>query len=225
MKRPLFSTRRWFFPLVWVVIGCGSTEPADLFYEDGIPMSEGSCDFYLMEEMTSCSGRIIAAPQDSALHVSIDTEVSYSCNPPMGGDHFPYWSLWGNWNTVVPRSYWVHTLEHGGVAVLYRCDEGCDAERSALQEVLDDIASEGVCSGTDGVKHRLLLTEDPLLPKNPMFAATAWGAAYTADCVEPEDLKKFITDRLGKAPEDTCAEGLYDPASETIMDPSAAHLN
>ncbi len=211
--------------LAFGVLNCESSPSDEPFYEGGVPMTEGSCDFYLMEEKSSCNGRIIAAPQESALHVSIDTEVAYTCNPPMGGDHFPYWSLWGSWNTSIPRSYWVHNLEHGGVAILYRCDDGCDSELAALQETLGEIAPESICSGTNGVEHRLILTEDPLLPESPMFAATAWGAAYTANCVQPEDLKEFILDRLGKAPEDTCAQGSYDPETETILDPSAAHLN
>ena len=39
------------------------------------------------------------------------------------------------------------------------------------------------------------------------LAAAAWGATYTASCVDEASLRAFAVAHLGRGPENTCADG------------------
>src|SRR5439155_25339824 len=107
---------------------------------------------------------------------------------------------------VVPRGHWVHNLEHGGVAVLYRCDGNCGPTRAALEAFVRSLPPEAACAGS-GVARRIVLTQDPLLAVP--VAAASWGWTYRARCVDAPSLTAFVLARTGHAPEDFCSEGSY----------------
>lgn len=143
-------------------------------------------------------------PPMPGVHVAEGTPISWNSNPPSSGTHFPVWAHWGVHTDVVPRGYYVHNLEHGGVALLYRCDGDCSAVRRDLEAIVRALPPEPACGGTG---RRVLLTEDPLL--DAPVAAAAWGYTYRAMCVDPVSLQSFILGRTGMAPEDLCADGDY----------------
>jgi len=68
-------------------------------------------------------------------HVALGTRVKYTFCPPASGPHYnqagvagPITArLYGPNELTVPQN-WIHNLEHGGMAVLYRCTGGatCD---------------------------------------------------------------------------------------------------
>src|SRR5262245_31883099 len=68
------------------------------------------------------------------LHVFEGTAVTYQNNPPASGPHYPVWLRYEEFSTALPRPYWVHNLEHGGVIFLYRPDAPA-AVVSALRDV------------------------------------------------------------------------------------------
>lgn len=134
----------------------------------------------------------------SAQHVPTCTDVTYATNPPSGGDHWPVWAAFKRYDKPVPREMYVHDLEHGVVALLYRCAGSCPDVEQALQRVLD--------GATDSCpKPRVLMTPDPDL-ETPI-AAAAWGATYTATCIDEASLAGFVKENIAKGPEDVCAEG------------------
>lgn len=141
-------------------------------------------------------------------HVPLDAGITWSTNPPSSGDHYDAWARWGIHREVVPRGYWVHNLEHGGVVVLYRCDGECDSVRDALESFVRGLRPEPECMGT-GVVRRILLTPDPLL--DVPVAAAAWGWTYRAYCVDVPSLEAFVYRLTGQGPENVCADGSYPP--------------
>jgi hypothetical protein len=155
-----------------------------------------------------CNATYMRHDEQPGAHVPPDAGITWTTNPPSSGNHFDEWARWGIHRVVIPRGYWVHNLEHGGVAVLYRCNGDCNATRAQLEAVVRALEPEPQCTGS-GVARRILLTEDPLL--DVPVAAASWGWTYRADCVDPGSLEAFVRRRTGMAPEDVCAEGTYPP--------------
>ncbi len=151
-------------------------------------------------------------PIGSASHVETCSDVAYETNPPSGGDHWGTWAAFRKYTTAVPREMYVHDLEHGAVVLAYRCDEACPDVVAALEKVFDEAAGDPLClSAGSGPKARLVLTPDAKL-ETPI-AASAWGATYTATCIDTASLAAFVAEVYGKGPEDTCYDGADIEAS------------
>ena len=122
-------------------------------------------------------------------HVEQDSAIEWSNNPPHSGDHYPTWKNWGEHDEPVPRGNWVHNLEHGGVALIYNCPEGCDAELELLRAVFEALPD-----------HPILMTEDPLLD-GPRFAAVSWNWVLEFDAPDVDELVCFVEQHYDHAPE------------------------
>jgi len=158
-------------------------------------------------------------PNFGQQHVTPCTPVDYATNPPSSGNHWPIWAAYKKYDgVVVPRQMYVHDMEHGAVILLHRCaaaDMGCAEVIAALGAAFDGTTSDSICTG---VNARVILTQDPLLDKP--IAMSAWGATYTATCIDPPSLAAFVAAQYGKGPEATCAAGkdvadpLFDPCPD-----------
>jgi hypothetical protein len=155
-----------------------------------------------------------AIPVASAQHVQACTPVGYATNPPSGGDHWPMWAAFKSYAVPVPREMYVHNLEHGGVVLAYRCTDPCPEVIGALQAAIDGAGDDPKCAPLPaGPRVRLLLTPDDAL--DTPVAAAAWGATYTATCLDSGSLSSFIASAYAKGPEDLCSQGIAidDPAA------------
>jgi len=135
--------------------------------------------------------------------------IAWITNPPSSGPHYPNWARWGAW-PAVPRGYWVHSLEHGGVAYLYRCPMGtCDATRDQLVAMMNTIPTDRACMPSDASPARVRAVITPDNEIATPIAASAWGWLYRAECVDAASLRSFYERHAGRAPEDLCADGSY----------------
>lgn len=98
----------------------------------------------------------------------------------------------------------MHSLEHGAVVISYNCPNGCADELASLQVFLDARPADPLCMAP--VKARFIVTPDPLLETK--FAAAAWGAFLTSDCLDFAALGAFIDTYYAKAPENFCFDGV-----------------
>jgi hypothetical protein len=156
----------------------------------------------------ACTVEIDTPPLMPAEHVPIGTDVQWDSNPPSSGPHFPIWAAYQAYSTPVPRGYYVHDQEHGGVVLLYRCDDagGCPDVAAALQAASDSIPDDPLCtSGGEGVRVRTVITPDPLL--DVPIAAAAWGWTYRAQCLDQASLNAFAQAHYGQGPEVLCNNG------------------
>jgi hypothetical protein len=145
-------------------------------------------------------------PIESRDHVAACTAVTYATNPPCGGDHWAIWAAYRKYTSPVPREMYVHDLEHGAVVLLYRCADACPEVVDMLSKVFDSM-TDTTCPGEpNGPNARMVLTPDPDL--DTPIAAAAWGATYTATCIDEASLLAFTKAHYGKGPEDLCADGL-----------------
>lgn len=159
-----------------------------------------------------CVNTVEEVPQELREHIPEDQTPVYQVNPPSSGQHYAVWARWQMYSEAVPRGYWVHNLEHGGVIFLYRPDASQDLI-DALVRVFNAVPIDPAC------KHgRVILTPDPLL--DVPWAVTAsgpegiedLGVGYhiKSDCIESEQaLVDFAVQHRNRAIEDVCADGDY----------------
>jgi hypothetical protein len=160
-----------------------------------------------------CAATIAAHQPLYSPHVTTTKSCSYNSNPPSSGPHCLEWPRWGVHRGVVPRCNWIHGLEHGAVAVLHNCANGCadvTRELGAIARAFrePDVAGPGTLAC--GATPRIVVTADPELPAGVQIAAAAWGYTFTAPCWGAETreaLLRFLSERVGRGPEKECRDG------------------
>lgn len=150
---------------------------------------------------------VIESPENlGGQHVPEGTAITYNSNPPSSGPHYPVWANFKEYSTPLDEGYLVHSLEHGAVALLYKCDPAapeCAPTIEALRKIRDSIATDTRCSSD--IRVRIIIAPFPRL--EVPVAAAAWGFTYKADCVDVPTLTQFVNDYYAKSPEDICAPG------------------
>ncbi len=153
----------------------------------------------------ACNGAIVRNPEQDSPHQEPGTAIAFRDNPPTNGPHYGVWARWGIYRDVLPRGYWVHNLEHGGIVLLYRPDVPA-AQRDALEAFAMGLPPDPMCA-PEGVRRRIIVTPDPMLPSP--FAAVAWSHAYRADCVDTATLERFVLTLTAQSPENICSHGAF----------------
>jgi hypothetical protein len=151
-----------------------------------------------------CNARVDAPAVMSSPHVPDGSPVVYNSNPPSSGPHYDSWANFGEVTQPVDDRYLVHSMEHGAVLLLYRCEgAACAPIVEALRAVRDAIPTDPLCDPS--IRVRIILAPRPA--NEVAVAAAAWGHTYRADCVDAPSLTRFVLDHYAKAPENFCAPG------------------
>jgi len=156
-------------------------------------------------EGSACNAVVRTYPLDSASHVPVCSAVTYGTNPPSSGHHYPVFPKFGVYDYAIPRGFYVHSLEHGGMVMTYSCTD-CAGEVAEAQKLVKTQPIEAACcpgGSCDDATNRMLLTPDPGIPTR--WAASAWGFTLTADCFEPAVFKSFADLYRGQGPELICS--------------------
>jgi len=164
-----------------------------------------------------CVNTIEQVPNEQRIHIPFEDTPLYLHNPPVSGEHYPLWARWQSNAAVVPRGYWVHNLEHGGVVFLYRPDAPQNLV-DALRRVYNAIPNDDPCTHP-----RSVLTPDPLLdapwavtvsgPENYITGELGFGYVIKGQCIESEDaLVLFAIQYRNRSAEQFCDEGYYPTA-------------
>ncbi len=150
-------------------------------------------------------------PLGKAIHVPVCTHVDYATNPPSGGNHWGVWAAFASYDVAVPREMYVHDMEHGALILLHDCEGACPDVLAALAEARDEVSGDPLCLQIpEGPTERVITTPDPLL--DAPIGIAAWGATYTATCIDVPSLRDFAREHYGKSPETLCAQGQYSGA-------------
>jgi hypothetical protein len=135
-------------------------------------------------------------------HVREGTAVAYCTNPPSSGAHYAVWAAFKEYAAPVEMPYLVHSMEHGAVVLFYKCETACPEIVAELRRLKDAMPKDPLCND---VNARIILAPSSTIPSR--IAAAAWGATYTADCVDAPSLDAFMRERYAKGPEDLCVPG------------------
>jgi hypothetical protein len=156
------------------------------------------------QQLGTCGAAITTVPIEDSWHEPVGSPIGWTTNPPASGPHYGVWAAWEQRYDNLARGYWLHNAEHGGVVLLHRCVD-CPDVVSELVGVIRGLPADPHCAAP--IRTRTLIAADPLLPVDVEVAAVAWGAIYTATCVD-DSLATFVADHYGAAHEHSCAEGV-----------------
>lgn len=190
------------FVAVMALAGCGSEKAQSSAAPDA-----SAADTAPPFDAGPCGVAIRKMPSAAAAHVEDDASLDAASNPPAGGDHYGRWVEWGAHETPIPAGHWLHNLEHGGVAFLYRCASraACPSVAARLEELAARLPQDPLC--VPPLRARVLVLPDPDLPVGTEIAAVAWEWVLTAKCTDEAALRDFYSAHFGRAPENVCAEG------------------
>jgi hypothetical protein len=188
------------------VAACGGDDDAQAIGAPDAAVSEVSrLDGPIQLQGTKCPVTVDSPPfMPTANHKDEATPIEWSSNPPSSGDHFGQWATFREFQSVVPRGFLVHSMEHGAVLLLYKCDAPpCEAVVAELRRVRDAIPSDPLCDPS--LRVRVIIAQDPLL--DVPVAAAAWGWTYKAQCVDEPSMIQFAKDHYAQGPENFCTPG------------------
>lgn len=146
---------------------------------------DGSCT----APCTACGGDCDYESLTYAAATHIQSDLLYA-GTPAGGNHHLCWAPWGISATPVGDEHWVHNLEHGGVAFLYRCVADCSAEVAQLGDYVSTLPA-----GT------AVMSPEPML--NHRFTVVSWGYRLETDCLDLAAFEAFFVEHQGHGPEST----------------------
>lgn len=145
-------------------------------------------------------------------HVAPPAKVTYAHNPPTSGCHYslgygqaPITAGAYPYTDVIPPEYWVHNLEHGYMAILYKCPQGCDADFRQLADWVakqaPDPALAALVKQNAGFKPYSKIILIPFPSMTPKFALVSWDYYDPMDTVDLNEMSNFYANHLDTAPE------------------------
>jgi hypothetical protein len=147
--------------------------------------------FFLFPRPTG-TDQMRQVPQEAATHVEEGSPLSYRNRPPSSGMHYgtlPQISEYRMYDQPLSPGRWVHMLEHGAVAVLYRpdlCDQACTG-------VLGSVWDAAPRSSIVPVRH-LVIT--PYQNMDHAVAVVAWGYVDEMDQVDKDRVLADIKSKM-----------------------------
>ena len=235
-----FAASAAFLALGFVVFACGNGDSTsnDGAADAGIDRERLPAPVYVDAAPDSgpCQIEIQSPPLQDAIHVAVGTTIMWDSNPPSSGEHYPIWAAYQEFTEPVPRGFYVHDLEHGGIVFLYNCggdagtgtlsasgnasDSGDDAGDlssdpdcakivEGFRAISASIPDDPLCTSLgEGVRVRTVITPDPLIAGH--VAAAAWGWTYNATCLDLPSLEAFAKAHYGQGTEVLCNNGQTD---------------
>jgi hypothetical protein len=144
-------------------------------------------------------------------HVATCSELEPATNPPTSGPHYPIWAKFGIYDQPILDGFFIHSLEHSSVALLYDCDAAeqagldCGDLKQALVDFYEEFPVDPLCSD---VPNRLIVAPRPGL--GVPFAAAAWGYYLRGNCFDADLVSEFVAAHYGMNYENLCNTGV-DP--------------
>jgi hypothetical protein len=136
-------------------------------------------------------------PIEAADHVPENSQITWNSRPPSSGPHYPVWSQkYGVLEEGLSPGYWVHNLEHGAVAILYNCPEGCP---EIVQQLKDLYPTLPKGRNSRGGMPRVIIV--PYTDMDSKIAAVAWGWLLPLDSVDADKITRFVDARMDRGPE------------------------
>lgn len=131
-------------------------------------------------------------PDEGYDHVPVGTQIKYRAQPPASGPHYPAPASAGVYPGLAP-GFWVHSLEHGYIVLLYRPPVS-QALLAQFQEMVRDFP----VSKFGNVKLVIAPYEDMSHP----FAVLAWDWRMWMDSFDRNTALQFYRQHVDHGRED-----------------------
>lgn len=139
------------------------------------------------------AARRIRVDDEGRLHVPVGTPIEYANVPPASGTHYPITAPYGVYERPVEEGLWVHNLEHGAIALLYRCDTDCDEVVPPIEAIYDELPNAAF-----GEVKLIAMPYASLVPK---YMLVAWHWQEPMDSFDPDRVREFYRDFVDRGPE------------------------
>ncbi len=73
---------------------------------------------------------------EGAGHAATGAALTFKHYPPSSGNHYDTPAQAGFYEEPVAEGYWLHSMEHGNVVVLYNCQDGCTEMKAQLKTLI-----------------------------------------------------------------------------------------
>jgi hypothetical protein len=133
-----------------------------------------------------------------ASHVNDGQPIVPPHHPPSSGTHYPSAQPAGIYRQEIHFGYWVHSLEHGYVVALVRCDADCAAIFDQLQRLYDTRLPE---SSFGNVKFIATTYSAPFTSGEARIALVAWGYELLLPGFDADRILGFYERFVDQGPE------------------------
>ncbi len=117
----------------------------------------------------------------------------YSSKPATSGEHWASVQNWGTYSVAMPEEAALHNLEHGGLVIWYQPTKLGDGDLAALTAYMQaQVASE---------RYKVILTPWGGSDFGHPIAVTSWNWLLYLDTADIEQIRAFLDDHYGDAPE------------------------
>jgi len=169
---------------------------------------------------------VLGAPEDDMgrTHVTLGQFVRYTYCPPASGSHVNLTGqgpiaarFYGPDDTAGPQG-WVHNLEHGGLVVLYSCQDGCPSQSDLdrLKALTQTLPKSPICGWSPGQIGPVIARFDQMAEP---FAALLWDRVLYQQHLDIDQVVTFFTSEAERTnPEPLCPS----PSPSTTPTPSAS---
>jgi hypothetical protein len=151
-------------------------------------------------------------PLESASHIA-SGQATYLTDPPTSGPHYNQRGQaplpWGYYDQAYPPEDWLHNLEHGGVVILYQCDQPetkvggaklintplfCPDSQTPVQDFISSAPKDAIFS-------EVKIVATPYAVPGHRFALVAWGWRLFMDSWDSRLAEKFYEAHVDNGPE------------------------
>lgn len=136
--------------------------------------------------------RVETFPSQGRDHVPAGTQIDYARVPPLSGTHYGSAASAGFYEETPPLGALVHTLEHGAVIIYYDPSALTPEARASL---------EAWSSNFTGTWSSIVVAPNPNDDPRAPYVLTAWTHRLTMDEYDPEVVRAFAAEYLGRGPE------------------------
>lgn len=126
-------------------------------------------------------------------HVQVGTAIRYRAHPPASGWHFPYPAPAGVYQQGLPEGFWVHSLEHGYIVLVYK-----PPVTGAMQLEFKEMVKDFPKSKFGNVKLVVAPYEDMPHP----FAVLSWDWRLFLDTFDRAKILEFYGQHVDQGRED-----------------------
>ncbi len=133
-------------------------------------------------------------PVQYGRHINSTETGNWQTDPPSSGEHYPALAPWGYSDRTIPPGNWLHNLEHGGIAVLYSCPDGCPGDQQQISNFVYSAPRESTF-------HEIKIVATPYSVPGHRFALVAWGWRLFLDSWDSNTARKFYDAHVNQGPE------------------------
>lgn len=144
---------------------------------------------------STTKSKAYSVPDEGFSHVADGTVLTPKHQPPSSGNHYSTPLPGGTYATAQPSGNWIHSLEHGYIDMVYRCDTDCSDLASQAQKIYAALPKE---SKFNEVK----FVATPYQTMTPKVAILAWDKELDLDLMDQAQIVAFYNTYVDHGRED-----------------------